>query len=90
VTLGFVPYRRHRRRSIGPLYPGELHRGRDADWGMVATFEIDGEQYVVFGDDAIAVRKILEPYVAAARRVPGHRASFRENTTGSGSSGKGS
>jgi hypothetical protein len=35
-----------------------------------ATFAIDGEQFVVFADDAHDVRRLLSGYIAHARRLP--------------------
>jgi hypothetical protein len=47
--------------------PSTLHR--HAGNGTTATLTLDGEEYVVSGDLAIALRETLKPYIAVARRT---------------------
>ncbi len=53
-----------------PYVPARKYNGFVAGVGGPdsATFAIDGVNYTVFGDDALAVRRLLAGYIAHARR----------------------
>jgi hypothetical protein len=53
----------HKAGTAGSAVPGD----EDGRIAIVSTFALDGVEHTVIGSDAGEVRRILAPYIAAAR-----------------------